>query len=103
SATISTGTTGKVNSVTFHVQLDGRTMELSATGSGSRWSATLDGAAFGYDHGSGTVRASATGPTGSAESGDGHSTIADCPNCSGPTDRSSPRYHPFPCSSPRPS
>ena len=65
---------------TFHVQLDGRTMELSATGSGSRWSATLDGAAFGYDHGSGTVRASATGPTGSAESGDGHFTIADCPN-----------------------
>jgi hypothetical protein len=79
SATISTGTTGKVNSVTFRVQLGGRTTTLSATGSGSRWSAILDGDDFGPDHGSGTVRATATGPSGSAESGNGTFTIADCP------------------------
>jgi hypothetical protein len=79
SATISTGTTGKVNSVTFRVQVGGRTTTLSASGSGSRWSATLDGAAFGSDHGSGTVRATATGPSGSAESGNGSFTITDCP------------------------
>jgi hypothetical protein len=79
SATISTGTTGKVNSVTFRVEVGGRTRTLSASGSGSRWSATLDGAAFGPDHGSGSVRATATGPGGSAESGSGSFTIADCP------------------------
>ena len=79
SATISTGTTGKVDRVTFRVQLGGRTTFLSATGSGSRWSATLDGAAFGYDSGSGSVRASATGPGGTAESGGSGFTLADCP------------------------
>jgi hypothetical protein len=68
-----------VNSVTFRVQVGGRTTTLSARGSGSRWSAPLDGDAFGSDHGSGTVRATATGPSGSAESGGGSFTIADCP------------------------
>jgi len=79
SATISTGTTGKVDRVTFHVQVGGRTAILSATGSGSRWSATLNGGAFSPDHGSGTVRATATGPAGSADSGDGSFTLANCP------------------------
>jgi hypothetical protein len=79
SATISTGTSGKVNSVTFRVQVGGRTTTLSASGSGSRWTATLDGAAFGPDYGSGSVWATATGPSGSARSGSTGFTIADCP------------------------
>jgi hypothetical protein len=79
SATISTGTSGNVDRVTFRVQVGGRTTTLTASGSGSRWSATLDGGAFGPDHGSGTVRATATGPGGSAESGPGSFTVADCP------------------------
>jgi len=79
SATISTGTTGKVDRVTFRVQVAGRTMMLSATGSGSRWSATLNGGGFYPDHGSGTVRATATGPSGTADSGDASFTVADCP------------------------
>jgi hypothetical protein len=78
-ATISTGTTGKVDRVTFRVEVGGRTTTVTASGSGSRWSAALDGAAFGPDHGSGSVRATATGPSGSAESGNGTFTIADCP------------------------
>src|SRR4051812_49151032 len=57
SATVSTGTTGDAKNVTFRVQVGGRTTTLYASGSGSRWSATLDGSAFGPDHGSGTVRA----------------------------------------------
>ena len=79
SATISTGTTGDTDRVTFRVQVGGRTTYLSASGSGSRWSVTLNGSAFGYDSGSGTVRATATGPGGSTESGGGRFTIADCP------------------------
>ena len=79
SATISTGTTGQVDRVTFHVQVGGRTAILSATGTGSRWSATLSGGGFYPDHGSGTVRATATGPAGSADSGDGSFTLANCP------------------------
>jgi hypothetical protein len=79
SATISTGTTGKVDHVTFRVEVGGRTATLSATGTGSRWSATLNGGAFYPDHGSGTVRATATGPSGTAESGDTPFTVADCP------------------------
>ena len=79
SATISTGTTGDTDRVTFRVQVGGRTTYLSASGSGSRWSATISGSAFGYDSGSGSVRATATGPGGSTESGAGHFTIADCP------------------------
>ena len=78
-ATISTGTTGDAQKVTFKVQVGGRTTTLSASGSGSRWSAVLDGSAFGPDHGSGTVRATATGPGGSSESGPGSFTVADCP------------------------
>jgi len=78
-ATISTGTTGKVNRVTFRVQVAGRTVILSASGSGSRWSASLNGGSFYPDHGSGTVRATATGPAGSADSGNGSFTVADCP------------------------
>jgi hypothetical protein len=61
------------------VQVGGRTTFLYASGSGSRWSATLDGSAFGPDHGTGTVRATATGPGGSTESGPGSFTINDCP------------------------
>jgi hypothetical protein len=79
SATISTGTTGKVDSVTFRVQVGGRTTSLSASGSGSRWMATLSGSAFGSDSGSGTVRATATGPSGTAESGSTGFTVANCP------------------------
>src|SRR5436190_20754720 len=79
SATVSTGTTGDAKQVTFKVQVGGRTTTLDATGSGSRWSATLNGSAFGPDHGSGTVRATATGPGGSTESGSGSFTISDCP------------------------
>ena len=79
SATVSTGTTGDADKVTFKVQVGGRTTFLSASGSGSRWQATLNGSAFGTDSGSGTVRATATGPGGSTESAPGSFTIADCP------------------------
>jgi len=79
SATISTGTTGNAQKVTFKVQVGGRTTFLYASGSGSRWQATLNGSAFGADHGSGTVRATATGPGGSTESASGNVTINDCP------------------------
>ena len=79
SATISTGTTGKVSRVGFRVHVGGRTAYLTASRSGSRWTATLNGAAFGPDHGYGTVRATATGPGGTAESGTGSFTIDDCP------------------------
>jgi hypothetical protein len=79
SATVSTGTTGDAKKVTFKVQVGGRTTTLYASGSGSRWSATLNGSAFGPDHGSGTVRATATGPGGSTESGPAGFTITDCP------------------------
>jgi len=79
SATVSTGTTGNAQKVTFKVQVGGRTTFLYASGSGSRWSATLNGSAFGPDHGSGSVRATATGPGGSTESGAGSFTINDCP------------------------
>jgi hypothetical protein len=78
SATISTGTTGDADRVTFRVQVAGRTTFLSASGSGRRWSAILSGSAFGPDHGSGTVRATATGPGGSTESGAGTLTVTDC-------------------------
>lgn len=79
SATVSTGTTGQARSVTFKVQVGGRTTTLYASGSGSRWSATLNGSAFGPDRGSGTVRATATGPGGSTESSPASFTITDCP------------------------
>jgi hypothetical protein len=78
-ATVSTGTTGDARKVTFKVQVGGRTTFLYASGSGSRWSATLNGSAFGRDHGSGTVRATATGPGGSTESGPAGFTVTDCP------------------------
>lgn len=78
-ATVSTGTAGDAKKVTFKVRVGGRTTTLSASGSGSRWSATLNGSAFGPDHGSGTVRATATGPGGSTESGPASFTISDCP------------------------
>jgi len=78
-ATISTGTHGKVNTVTFRVQVAGRTETLSAGGSGSRWQAVLDGESFGSDHGSGTVWADASGPGGTAQSGSTNFTVADCP------------------------
>jgi len=78
-ATVSTGTTGNAQKVTFRVQVGGRITTLYASGSGSRWTATLNGSAFGPDHGSGTVRATATGPGGSTESGPGSFTITDCP------------------------
>ena len=78
-ATVSTGTSGKTQRVTFKVQVGGRTTTLSASGSGSRWSATLNGSAFGPDHGSGSVRATATGPGGSTESGPASFTVTDCP------------------------
>ena len=78
-ATVSTGTTGNAQKVTFRVQVGGRTTTLYASGSGSRWSASLNGSAFGPDHGSGTVRATATGPGGSSESGTASFTITDCP------------------------
>jgi hypothetical protein len=79
SATVSTGTTGQVRRVTFRVQVGGRITTLYASGSGSRWSATFNGGAFGPDHGSGTVRATATGPGGSTESGPASFTVTDCP------------------------
>jgi hypothetical protein len=78
-ATVSTGTHGKVSTVTFRIQVAGRTKTLSAGGSGSRWQAVLDGESFGYDHGSGTVWADASGPGGTAQSGSTNFTIADCP------------------------
>lgn len=77
-ATVSTGTTGDVKRVTFRVQVGGRTTSLYASGSGSRWSATLNGSAFRPDSGSGTVRAIASGPGGSTESGPTSITIVDC-------------------------
>ena len=78
-ATVSTGTTGDAKKVTFKVQVGGRTTYLYASGSGSRWSATLNSSAFGRSHGSGTVRATASGPGGSTESGPTSFTVADCP------------------------
>jgi hypothetical protein len=78
-ATISTGTHGKVNTVTFRVQVGGRTTTLSAGGTGSRWQAVLHAGSFGYDHGSGTVWADASGPGGTTRSGSTNFTIADCP------------------------
>jgi hypothetical protein len=77
-ATVSTGTTGEARKVTFKVQVAGRTTFLYASGSGSRWSATLNSSAFGGSHGSGTVRATASGPGGSTESGPASFTVADC-------------------------
>jgi len=78
-ATVSTGTTGDTDRVTFRVQVGGRTTSLYASGSGSRWQATLNGSAFGPDSGSGTVRAIATGPGGTTESGNTSFTLQDCP------------------------
>jgi hypothetical protein len=78
-ATVSTGTSGQVRRVTFRVQVAGRRTTLYASGSGSRWSATLNGGAFSPDSGSGTVRATATGPGGTTESGPTSITVADCP------------------------
>ncbi len=78
-ATISTGTHGKVDTVTFRVQVAGRTKTLSAGRTGNRWQAVLDGESFGYDHGSGTVWADASGPGGTAQSGSTNFRIADCP------------------------
>jgi len=79
SATVSTGTTGDARKVTFKVQVGGRITTLYGSGSGSRWSATLKGSAFGHDHGRGSVRATATGPGGTTESGPASFTITDCP------------------------
>ena len=78
-ATISTGTHGKVDTLTFRVQVAGRTKTLSAGQTGNRWQAVLDGEGFGYDHGSGTVWADASGPGGTAQSGSTNFTVADCP------------------------
>jgi hypothetical protein len=78
-ATISTGTTGDAKKVTFRVQVGGRTTSLYASGSGSRWQATLNGGAVGPDSGSGTVRAIASGTGGSSESGATSITVRDCP------------------------
>jgi hypothetical protein len=78
-ATVSTGTSGQVQRVTFRVQVAGRLTTLYASGSGSRWSATLNGGAFSPDSGSGTVRAMAAGPGGTTESGPTSITVADCP------------------------
>ena len=77
-ATVSTGTTGDAKRVTFRVQVGGRTTSLYASGSGSRWSATLNASAFGPDSGSGTIRAIASGPGGSSESGATSFTVRDC-------------------------
>lgn len=79
SATVSTGTTGDAKRVTFRVQVGGRMTTLYASGSGSRWSATLNASAFGPDSGSGTVRATASGPGGSTESGATSFRVTDCP------------------------
>lgn len=78
-ATVSTGTTGETKQVTFRIQVGGRTSSLYASGSGSRWRATLNGWAFGHTSGSGTVRAIASGPGGSSESGPTSFTLQDCP------------------------
>jgi hypothetical protein len=78
-ATVSTGTSGQVQRVTFRVQVAGRLTTLYASGSGNRWTASLDGGAFSPDSGSGTVRATATGPGGTTESGQTTITVADCP------------------------
>jgi len=78
-ATISTGTTGKVDRVTFRVELAGRTQLLPANPSGNYWWATLNGDSFNDDHGPGTVRAEATGPGGLTESGPSGFTVAGCP------------------------
>jgi|GEM_PF-4387103 len=78
-ATISTGTHGKVDTVTFHVQVAGRTRILSAGRTGNRWQAVLDGESFGSDHGPGTVWADASGPGGTARSGSTNFRVADCP------------------------
>jgi hypothetical protein len=78
-ATISTGTSGQVQRVTFRVQVAGRLTTLYASGSGNRWTATLNGGTFSPDSGSGTVRATATGPGGTTESGQTAITVSDCP------------------------
>ena len=78
-ATVSTGTTGDAKKVTFRVQVGGRTTSLYASGSGSRWQATLNGSAFSPDSGYGTVRAIASGPGGTTESGTTSFTVTDCP------------------------
>lgn len=78
-ATISTGTSGQVQRVTFRVQVSGRLTTLYASGSGSRWQATFNGGAFSPDSGSGFVRAVATGPGGTTESGTANITVTDCP------------------------
>ena len=78
-ANVSTGTTGDAKRVTFRVQVGGRMTTLYASGSGSRWSATLNGSAFSPDSGSGTVRATASGPGGSTESGPTSFTVRHCP------------------------
>lgn len=78
-ATVSTGTSGGVERVTFRVQVAGRLTTLYASGSGNRWTATLDGGSFRPDSGSGTVRATATGPGGTTESGPAAVTVSDCP------------------------
>jgi hypothetical protein len=78
-ATVSTGTTGDAKKVTFRVQVGGRTTSLYASGSGSRWQATLNGSAFSPDSGHGTVRATASGPGGTTESGTTSFTVTDCP------------------------
>jgi hypothetical protein len=77
-AKVSTGTTGETKKVTFRVQVSGRTTFLYASGSGSRWSATLNGSAFPSDSGSGIVRAIASGPGGTTESGPARFTLKDC-------------------------
>ena len=77
-ATVSTGTSGQVRRVTFRVQVAGRLTTLYASGSGSGWSATLNGGAFSPDSGSGTVRATATGPGGTTDSGPTSITVTDC-------------------------
>jgi hypothetical protein len=78
-ATVSTGTSGEVRRVTFRVQVAGRLTTLYGRGSGNRWTATLDGGAFSPDSGSGTVRATATGPGGTTDSGQAAITVTDCP------------------------
>ncbi len=77
-ATVSTGTSGKTQKVTFRVQVGGRTTTLYGSGSGNRWSATFNGSAFGPDSGSGSVRARASGPGGSTESGPASIRVVDC-------------------------
>jgi hypothetical protein len=79
SAVVSTGTSGDADRVTFRVRVGGRTTSLYASGSGSRWQATVNGSAFGAGTGSGTVRAYASGPGGTTESGNTSITVVDCP------------------------